>query len=279
MRKITITGDGSRPNVRSAIDQFVKALDGKVNIVLVDADASANLSDQDMDILVVFGGDGSMLSAARRLGGRDVIVAGVHMGRFGFLTHFEASSIENDFEVLLANDIDIEKWMMLKCTVKNGQKNESESIALNEIFVGGGSLSRMVSVELYINDEQAATYRGDGVVVATPAGSTAHSLSAGGPIVSSGMDAIVITPVCPHTLTNRPLVIPPNSRVALRPDGDACLTLDGQVNLDVSAKHEIIVEKAPFSFNAALNKKRTYYGSLREKLNWGRPPAYGKDKN
>lgn len=278
MRKITITGDGSRSDVRSAIDRFAKSLDGKADIVLVDTDGNADLSDRDVDILVVFGGDGSMLSAARRLAGREVIVAGVHMGKFGFLTHFEASSIEDDFEALLADDIEVEKWMMLRCTVKNGQKNESVNIALNEIFVGSGSVSRMVSVELYINDEHAATYRGDGVIVATPAGSTAHSLSAGGPIVSSGMDALVLTPVCPHTLTNRPLVIPPKSRVALRPGGDACLTLDGQVNLAVCAEHEIVVEKAPFAFNVAINRKRTYYGSLKKKLNWGRPPSYDKDK-
>ena len=276
MKKIAITGDGGKPGVKLAIDQFAKSLDGKADVALVDTDGSVDLSDVDADVLVVFGGDGSMLSAARRLNGRQVSVVGVHMGRFGFLTHFEADSVEDDFETLLSDNIQVEKWMMLRCTVKGGPGEEFDNIALNEAVVGSGGVSRMLSVELYINDEHAATYRGDGVIVASPAGSTAHSLSAGGPIVSSAMAAFVLTPVCPHTLTNRPLVIPPESKVLLRPGGDARLTLDGQVNLAVGEKHEILVERAPFTFNVATNRKRTYYGSLKEKLDWGRSPTYDK---
>ncbi len=276
MKKIAITGDGRRPNIEDAVSRFAEWLEGKADAVLVDTDGNADLSGADADILVVFGGDGSMLSAARRLNGRQVSVVGVHMGRFGFLTHFEAASIENDFEAILSDNIEVEKWMMLRCTVKGGPGKGDENIALNEIVVGSGGVSRMVSVELYINDEHAATYMGDGVIVATPAGSTAHSLSAGGPIVSSAMEALVLTPVCPHTLANRPLVIPPESKVMLRPGGDARLTLDGQVNLAVGEKHEILVERAPFTFNVATNRKRTYYGSLKEKLSWGKPPTYDK---
>lgn len=279
MKKTAIVGDGRKPDVRAVVDRFVKRLRGKAETVLVDMDGSTDLSGVDADILVVFGGDGSMLSAARRLNGRQVSVVGVNMGRFGFLTHFEAVSIEDDLESILSGDIGIEEWMMLSCSVQGRSGEEFRSIALNEAVVGSGGVSRMVSVELYINDEHAVTYRGDGVIVATPAGSTAHSLSAGGPIVSSGIQAFVLTPVCPHTLTNRPLVIPPESKVTLRPGGDAYLTLDGQVNLDVTSGHEIVVKRAPFTFNVAANRKRTYYGSLKEKLDWGRPPAYGKGQD
>lgn len=276
MKKAAVVGDGSKPGIPQAVEKFVKQIEGKVSAVLVDTDGSTDLGEAGADILVVFGGDGSMLSVARRLNGAPVPVVGVNMGRFGFLTHFEAASIGNDFNEFLSGAAEVEKWIMLACAVKGRSGEEFKSVALNEIFVGSGSVSRMVSVELYINGENAATYRADGVIVATPAGSTAHSLSAGGPIVNPGMEAFLLTPVCPHTLTNRPLVIPSESKVTLKPVGNAYLTIDGQVNFDVTAEHEVTVEMAPFTFNVVTNRKRTYYGSLKEKLNWGRPPAYGE---
>lgn len=276
MKKVVVVGDGRKPGIPQTIEKFVKRLEGENLEVLVDTDGSADLKEEVADVIVVFGGDGAMLSVARRLKGASVPVLGVNMGRFGFLTHFETVSIEDDFNTFLSCGVEVEEWMMLSCTVIGGSGEEFKDVALNEIFVGSGSVSRMVSVELYINDEHVATYMADGVIIATPAGSTAHSLSAGGPIVNPGMAAFLLTPVCPHTLTNRPLVIPSESKVMLKPVGDVCLTLDGQVNFDVTAEHEVVVEMAPFTFNVVINKKRTYYGSLKEKLNWGRPPAYGK---
>jgi NAD+ kinase len=165
--------------------------------------------------------------------------------------------------------------MMLRCSVGGESDRTFVGLALNDVVVGGGPVSRMVSVELLVNDEHAATYRGDGVIVASPAGSTAHSLSAGGPIVCPSMEAFVLTPVCPHTLTDRPLVVPPESRVMLRAGGDTHLSLDGQITRDLAEGDEVLVEKAPFTFNVVSNRRRTYYSLLKDKLNWGRPPAYG----
>ena len=276
MKKIVIIGDGRKPDVQPAVDRFLEWLKGKADVVLVDTEGKADLADVGADILVLFGGDGSMLSVARRLNGCPVPVVGVNMGRFGFLTHFEAVSVEDDFVSLLSDSVGVEEWMMLRCVVERDGARRFEDIVLNEALVGSGGVPRMVSVELYVDGEHAATCRGDGVIAATPAGSTAHSLSAGGPIVNSGMKAFLITPICPHTLTSRPLVVQPESKIVLKPQGDACLTLDGQVNLELSAGDEVLVEQAPLTFNVAVNESRTYYGSLKEKLNWGRPPAYGK---
>jgi len=276
MKKVLVIGDGRKPGIPQAIEKFVKRLEGENLEPLVDMDGSVDLKEAVADVIVVFGGDGAMLDAARRLKGASLPVIGVNMGRFGFLTHFEAVSIEDDFNTFLSGGAEVEEWMMLSCSVIHSSGETFQDIALNEIFVGSGSVSRMVELELYINGENVATYMADGVIVSTPAGSTAHSLSAGGPIINPGMAAFLLTPVCPHTLTNRPLVIPSESKVMLKPVGNACLTLDGQVNLNVTAAHEVVVSMAPFTFNVVINKQRTYYDSLKKKLHWGRPPSYAK---
>ena len=158
-----------------AAEEFAASLEGKVEAAIVDIHDGKALGKAEADVLTVFGGDGSMLAAARGLGGNPVPVVGVNLGRFGFLTHFSAATIERDFEAVLAGDIHVRTWMMLKCSV-TGKSGESFSgTALNDVVIGSGPVSRMVSVELHVNGEHAATYRGDGVIVASPAGPTKQS--------------------------------------------------------------------------------------------------------
>jgi NAD+ kinase len=277
VKRVMVAADADRPEMKTAAEEFAASLDGRAEAAIVDIHDGKALAKAKADVLVVFGGDGSMLAAARGLSGNQVPVVGVNLGRFGFLTHFSAATIEKDFESVLAGDFDVRRWMMLKCSVAGKSGESFSGTALNDVVIGIGPVSRMVSVELHVNGEHAATYRGDGVIVASPAGSTAHSLSAGGPIVSPSMEAFVLTPVCPHTLTDRPLVIPPASKVMLRPGGNTCLALDGQVNCELSEGDEVTVERAPSTFNVVSNSRRTYYSLLKDKLNWGRPPAYGQD--
>jgi len=277
VKRVMVAADAERPEMRSAAEEFAASLEGKADTTIVDTHDGKALSEADADVLVVFGGDGSMLAVARGLEGNPVPVVGVNLGRFGFLTHFSAATIERDFASVLAGDMDIRRWMMLKCSVTGTSGESFTGTALNDVVIGTGPVSRMVSVELHVNGEHAATYRGDGVIVASPAGSTAHSLSAGGPIVSPAMEAFVLTPVCPHTLTDRPLVVPSGAKVMLRPGGDTSLALDGQVTCGISEGDEVTVERAPSTFNVVANARRTYYSLLKDKLNWGRPPAYGQD--
>ncbi len=277
MKRVMVAVDVERPEMKDAAEKFAASLEGKAEAAILDVHDGKALAKTEADVLAVFGGDGSMLAAARGLGGSPVPVVGVNLGRFGFLTHFSAATIEKDFEAILAGDMDVRRWMMLKCSVPGKSGERFSGVALNDVVIGIGPVSRMVSVELHVNGEHAATYRGDGVIVASPAGSTAHSLSAGGPIVSPAMGAFVLTPVCPHTLTDRPLVVPPDSKVMLRPGGNTRLSLDGQVNCEISEGDEVTVERAPFTFNVVSNARRTYYSLLKDKLNWGRPPAYGQD--
>ncbi|MFC1672161.1 NAD(+)/NADH kinase [Planctomycetota bacterium] len=277
VKSVIIAADGRRPIMKDAAEEFASSLENRAEVCVVDVQDAGALDGADCDILVVFGGDGSMLSAARNLNGSQVPVVGVNLGRFGFLTHYDAATVKEDFESVLSGAVELMKWMMISCSIKNGSEDACKGVALNDVVVGSGATSPMVAVECHVNGEHAATYRGDGVIVASPAGSTAHSLSAGGPIVCSSMEALVLTPICPHTLTNRPLVVPADSEIMLRADGNACLTLDGRPGGELAVGDEVVVKKAPCTFNVVANNTRTYYGLLKDKLNWGRPPAYGKD--
>ena len=194
-----------------------------------------------------------------------------------FLAELTLKEISRSLEKIFAGDYVISQRMLLTCQVIRSQKIIKETPGLNDAVISRTSLSRLISIKLYINGKEVTTYSSDGLIVSTPAGSTGHSLSAGGPIVAPDIDAFIITPICPHTLTNRPLVVSGDSRIEMEQVSESQgvgLTIDGQIYTDIMIKDKIIVERAKERLQLIDTQTRTFYDVLRQKLNWRGQPTY-----
>jgi len=224
------------------------------------------------DLLVVLGGDGTMLAAARLLEGRATPILGVNTGGLGFLTEVTPDEIYKALDSIFENAYTVEERLMLRSRItRHGQQVGGASV-LNDVVLSKGTLTRMVQMEIRINRQFVTGLRGDGLIISTPTGSTAYSLSSGGPILNPAVHAVILTPICPHTLTNRPIVIPQDARIEIfissREEG-AMATFDGQVG--ISLRHEDMIEVSASDHYANLIRfpERTFYEVLRKKLKWG----------
>ena len=224
------------------------------------------------DLLVVLGGDGTMLAAARLLEGRATPILGVNTGGLGFLTEVTPDEIYKALDSIFENAYAVEERLMLRSRItRHGQQVGGASV-LNDVVLSKGTLTRMVQMEIRINRQFVTGLRGDGLIISTPTGSTAYSLSSGGPILNPAVHAVILTPICPHTLTNRPIVIPQDARIEIfissREEG-AMATFDGQVG--ISLRHEDMIEVSASDHYAKLIRfpERTFYEVLRRKLKWG----------
>ena len=228
---------------------------------------------RESDLVIVVGGDGSMLGAARVLARQDVPVLGVNRGRLGFLTDVTPQNLEAEIDSVLAGRYLIESRFLLDVRVMRGSSVLARGDALNDVVVNSGISARMIEFELFIDGQFVYTQRSDGLIVSTPTGSTAYSLSGGGPIMHPGLDALVLVPMFPHTLGSRPLVIDGNSRVRivineyneLHP-GISC---DGQLKLSASPGDEILVHKKPERLKLLHPLEHNFYAICRAKLGWG----------
>jgi NAD+ kinase len=278
MRRVLILGDGRKPGVAYAAARVREFLRRRARVAAVDLVGRRDLSGVKADLALVLGGDGAILSAVRRMGERPVPVLGVKFGRLGFLTELRENEIEETLERWLAGGLpEPRKRMRLHCSVvragRTARGKPQESLALNDVvFERYGP--RTIVVHLEVNGRYATTYRGDGVIASTPVGSTAHSLAAGGPLLEPSMEAVVLTPMCPHTLANRPLVLPPESRIALTLDSGAvtaiCVT-DGQQSFDVRAGDRVLIRRARRPALLLGTGRRDYFEVLRDRLHWGLP--------
>jgi len=225
-----------------------------------------------VDLLIVFGGDGTLLSAARALGSHQVPILAVNLGGLGFLTSVTLSELYPLLEEVLAGKYEISRRMMLDARVfRNGEPAEKQC-ALNDAVANKGERARMLDFDVYVDENHVARYRADGLIVATPTGSTAYSLAAGGPIIYPIIDAFLITPICPHMLTNRPLVVPDTSKIDLdftAADDPVYLTLDGQVAFQLDPKDRVRITKSSNRVALIRPPGKTYYEILRSKLRWG----------
>lgn len=224
---------------------------------------------KNVDIVIVLGGDGTLLRAARFVAGCQIPLLGVNLGHLGFLTEIEEVEIYPFIEKILAGEYKVEERMMLKATIQRDNRNIATFCALNDFVINKGSFARLISLETYLADELVNSYSSDGVIVSTPTGSTAYSLSAGGPIVDPSLDVCIITPICPHTLDSRPLVIPPEKIIkviikAVRTD--AMLTVDGQHGYQLKNNDIILISKAKYVTTLIKVKGRSFFDILREKL-------------
>ncbi len=219
----------------------------------------------------MLGGDGTLLSMARLVGDLGVPILGVNLGGLGFLTALTVEELFPALEACLRGEMVIDERMMLAAAVVRQGERLTEYVALNDVVITKSAMSRIINLEVAVDGKLATAYRADGLIVSTPTGSTAYCLSAGGPIVFPTMDAVVLTPICSHTLTNRPIVLPGGVaiEVTLLSDQDVALTLDGQVSL--ALKRSDIVEIRPAAARIRLLRppQKHFFSVLRTKLKWG----------
>jgi NAD+ kinase len=224
------------------------------------------------DLLIVLGGDGTLLAAARLAAERGVPILPVNLGGLGFLTTVSQEEMYPVLDEIFEGKNRVSDRVMLEAEVVREGKVIRRQIALNDAVLNKAALARIMDLELRVNGEYVTTYKADGLILSTPTGSTAYSLSAGGPIVYPLVEAFVVTPICPHTLTNRPLVIPDAATIEVNcqaGDHGATLTLDGQVGIEVGPGDRVVVRKAPQKLHLLRASRKTYFEILRNKLKWG----------
>lgn len=231
----------------------------------------------EVDLAVVLGGDGAILRACRLFGSRQVPILGINMGRLGFLADLSLENFEKRVSCLTDRTYTVVDHIMLECLLARPDGSSEQHLILNELVVSSGGSLSMVDVELGIDGEQVTTYSGDGLIIATPVGSSAHSLSAGGPLLRQDLDAVVITPICPHTLTIRPVVDSAGRVYSLRaPDAreGTTMVIDGQVRRGLGGDDLIEIRKADVAFKLAKLPGHSYYATLHRKLGWAGQPRY-----
>jgi NAD+ kinase len=224
------------------------------------------------DLLIVLGGDGTLLSAARLAVKQKVPILAVNLGGLGFLTTVSQDEIYPILDEIFAGKHRISERVMLEAEIIRGGSAMNRQIALNDAVLNKAALARIIDLELRIDGEYVTTYKADGLILSTPTGSTAYSLAAGGPIVYPSVESFAITPICPHTLTNRPIVIPDSVTIEIdfkAEDNIVFLTLDGQVGIELSRGDSVRIRKAPEKLRLVRPAKKTYYEILRNKLKWG----------
>ncbi|MHC4943182.1 MAG: NAD(+)/NADH kinase [Planctomycetota bacterium] len=243
-----------------------------VQSIRIELDARKDLSNTKADCLIIVGGDGAILSAAARMGSKQKPSIGIQIGRFGFLSELTPKDCEENLKRIIKGGGSVEERMMLSCRVLKKGRITFKGLALNDAVLASSSSSRMVMLELEIDKGYVTTFHGDGVIVSTPVGSTAHSLSAGGPIMEPLLRAFIITPICSHTLTIRPLVVRSERVLRLRQKGSRnslTLTLDGQRMHRLGPDEQVLIRTAPQSFQLISMEGRTYFETLRRKFHWG----------
>ena len=276
--KLIIFGDERREFVAEAIEDFTKFADGKAQILAncFRGDCAADVL-KGADFAIVFGGDGTILSAARSLCENNVPVIGVNVGRLGFLAEFSLEEVKNLFDRLTTEKKLIEKRMMLKCTVTSRGSEKLVSTAINDVVITAGPNFNMVDLKIKVRGQSLADCIGDGLIISTPTGSTAYNLSAGGPILSANLSAIVITPLSPHTLSFRPIVIDADNKIEIYPqriNQGTTVILDGQILSSLKSEDVVTVERHSGSFLVVNNPLRTQWDTLAGKLNWAQKPKY-----
>jgi NAD+ kinase len=227
---------------------------------------------EEASLIVVLGGDGTLLGVSRHVRGKNVPILGVNLGGLGFLTEISVEELPSMIEHVLRGDYDVSERMMLDVSVRREENPVFEFTVLNDAVITKHALARIIDIETYVNDEYLTTYKADGLILSTPTGSTGYSLAAGGPILYPSLKHIVVTPICPHTLTNRPIIL--SEDVALKAvlrsrDERVVLTLDGQIGFPLDYGDEVRIRKSPYMVSLIKSSSKGYFEILRTKLKWG----------
>ena len=225
-----------------------------------------------VDLLVVLGGDGTMIAAARMLGDREVPVLGINYGTLGYLAEFRTEEMTQALEAIFNDDYRLDRRVMLDVELRRNEQRVAQNRVLNDAVISKSALARIIEIETWFDKQFVNSFRADGLIVSTPTGSTAYNLSAGGPLIYPSMEAVVITPICPHTLSNRPIVVPDDVEIELRlkTREEVAITLDGQIGFPLDIEDRVFVRKSRTKFNIVQPTNRNYFDVLRDKLRWGR---------
>jgi len=283
IKNIGIIAKKSHPQVREILTQVIDDLKEKDLKILIEKDFDYNLQNitrvergdipGKSDMIIVFGGDGTLLSVSRLDKFDDIPILAVNLGDLGFITEIRLDEIKDVIDRVLAGDYDVEKRMMFDVQLIRKSNDKIETfIALNDVVVNKGAVSRMIDLDTYVNEMFLNSYKADGLIISTPTGSTGYSLSAGGPIIYPSLKVIAIIPICPHTLTNRPIILDDEKEimVTLRSgDDDVYLTMDGQVGVVMKIGDQVKVCKSHKNITLIKSPFRNYFEVLKEKLKWG----------
>lgn len=279
--KIGIICKQGRKEPQEILKELLPLLRQKGFETFVDADTAAALgingfSRSEMaslvDLVLVLGGDGTMLSVSRLVAEKGVPILGINLGSLGFITEVNRDDIFDAVDKMLNNDFVIEERLMLSAAIyRNGEKIKEYTV-LNDVVINKGALARIIDLETNINKHYVTTFKADGLIISTPTGSTAYSLSAGGPIIYPTIESVVLTPICSHTLTNRPIVLPDSSKIEIiikSLSEDVFLTLDGQVGFPLRMDDVIEINKARYKAKLLIPAGHDHFKVLRTKLKWG----------
>lgn len=280
MKKIGIVAKRGEPEAVKAVREFLKRLKGKDFRFFIDSEMAEILKvkgcqrediPRRAEVVIVFGGDGTLLSVARLVGNLGVPILGVNLGGLGFITEVSRNEFHEDIDKVFSGKYGLEERIMLLADVYRGRKRIVQSNALNDVVLSKSALSRMFQLDISINQKYVSTFRADGLIISTPTGSTAHSLSAGGPILYPTLETFLVTLICPHTLTSRPIVLPDSFEVetTVKSGEDVYMTLDGQVGFPLKIGDRIKVRKADYKTKFIVLHDRDYFQILRTKLKWG----------
>jgi NAD+ kinase len=275
--KVYVLGNAERPGVVAEVEARLPFLRERVECLLVDLRQETNLAPLPCaDLALVFGGDGAILRAARQMGYRQIPVLGINLGRLGFLADIHPRDFEHCFMQVVQRDFCVTEHLMFECVVEGGAKAKTH-LGLNEVVVHALPPLRMLDLELTVDGASASRFIGDGLIISSPIGSTAHNLSAGGPILGQELQAFVIPPICPHTLTYRPIVESAEKTFSIRLGKGAehaLVVVDGQATAEITPSDRLVIRKAAVKFQLVKVPGHSYYQTLHDKLRWGTPPTY-----
>ena len=285
IRAIGVVGNANKLHVVDSIARLSEWAKARGLEVLLEKEAAVKLGERGYhgdelgsraDLVVTMGGDGTLLQAARIMRRSNVPILGVNMGTFGYLTVINLNEMFDALEGVLAGDYRTESRMMLDVSVRDERGESFEGCVLNDVVINRGNYSRLVDLETHVDGQYLTTYRADGLIISTPTGSTAYSLSAGGPIVLPVLNMILLNPICPHTLTNRPVILPETALLEVMlwtREAGAIMSCDGQVTYNLKPGDVIGVRKSECVTNLIVSPRRDYLQILRSKLGWGGSPT------
>lgn len=281
MKRIGIIGKSGRPEPAEIAKEIIPWLKQKSAEIFVDIETSQTIGIKGYlrseipklaDLVLVLGGDGTMLSVARLVCEKGIPILGINLGGLGFITEVQRTEIYDALERVFSGQYTLEERMMLNAYVVRHGERIAEYTTLNDVVINKGALARIIDLETFVDKRYVSTFRSDGLIVSTPTGSTAYCLSAGGPILFPTINSIVLIPICPHTLTNRPIVLPDTVIVEVTLKSlveDVFLTLDGQVGFSLRQNDTVIIEKSPHKTRLLIPFERDFFEVLRTKLRWG----------
>ncbi len=280
MKRIGIIAKKGERRAVKAVGEFLRRLKKKKCEFFIEREVASALKvkgcrlediPKKSDMIIVFGGDGTLLSVARLVGSLGVPILGVNLGSLGFITELNRDELDDNIDMIFNNDCCFEERIMLLTDVFRQGKRMFRHNALNDVVMNKSALARMFEFDISIDRQYVSTFRADGLIVSTPTGSTAHSLSAGGPILYPTLESFLMTLICPHTLTSRPIVLPDTFTLEVKiiNGDDVNLTLDGQAGYPLKEKDRIRIRKADYKTKFVVLHDRDYFQILRTKLKWG----------